>query len=342
MLLALLPLLSLFLAAGLLQSPSAGQAQSVTRLGVDLISDGDADSFVGSVQGCLEVDVGDSFPIDLYIEDAQGLRAWELRFSFDHELLQIVGHDFGQFLLSTDPSGIIFPSLYEMETADRYFLAASEFRGTPDSGSGVLARMSMQAMAPGRSTVTIVTEPSYIAPHLTDDNGTGVFAGITSHGEVAVGEPCSTSDPKPDQPPTSDSPSTGDDNGFASSPPAMVFLSDSPTRALSGTSEPTTSSESSDDTDAPSNSAASGEMAEGGAEEGSSEVGNTSDNVDALQPPGVPDDDSNPDQGQAAALAGDRGEGSSGFGWRQTIIVALVVAIGAGISLMALNLRSRP
>ncbi|MBI2914196.1 MAG: hypothetical protein HYY03_09805 [Chloroflexi bacterium] len=175
--------------------PAAGRAQGATTLGVDVVADTNSAASLGTPQSCLEVSVGDSFPVDIYITNAQGLRAWELRFGFDHNVLQIVDQDYSKFLLSTDPKGSIFPSLFVGETADRYFLAAHEFRGTPDTGSGVLARLTMQAVAHGKSPVKIVIDPSYFRPRLTDANGEAAFSGPVSQGEVAVGQTCSGAPP---------------------------------------------------------------------------------------------------------------------------------------------------
>ena len=329
--LAALPLLlALSLIAGLLLGPSPGRAQVSTSLGVDLVSDGNTGAFAGSVQSCVEVDVGVLFPVDIYIKDAVDLRAWELRFAFDPELLSLVGHDFEHFLLSTSPRGTIFPSLFEVERAGRYFVAATEFRGTPDSGSGVLVRLTMQAMAPGRSPAMIVTEPRYFAPRLTDANGDAPFEDQVSQGEVAVGVPCTSSDPEPAPPPTSGSGSMAtDDDGGLIAPPALVALSDSPPRAPSGERSVQTSEAS---------VASEGITEDQVGERLSPGVEGTSEALGAAQPPDAPGEDDAPDQGRTAPPEG----GSSGFAWpRSTILAITAIAIVAGGGLMALNLRRR-
>lgn len=205
-------LLLLVLVAGMVQRQHSA-AQAPTTLGVDPQTTGNTGTSIASVEDCTAVDIGDTFEVDIYITDVEELRAWELRFAFDHQVVQIVNNDFGLFLLSTTPSGSIFPSLFVEEKPDRYFLGASEYNGTPDSGSGVLARLTMQALAPGRSPALIVSEPSYFRPLLTDSNGANTFNGTIHQAEIAVGEPCSQPAPTPPSasptPPPSETPLPG-------------------------------------------------------------------------------------------------------------------------------------
>ena len=187
-------------------------AQNVPSLGVDMAPGNNTADFVGAVQTCSEAQVGDQIAVDVFVRDVQSLAAWELRIAFDHKILALDGGgpDYGFFLLSTSPSGSIFPSLFDLETPDRYFLAAAEFRGTPDSGSGVLTRLQFTVVGEGRSPLAISSDPTYLRPRLTDGSGRtladidgdGLWdSGITG-GEVAVGGPCSApSQPPPPTPP---------------------------------------------------------------------------------------------------------------------------------------------
>lgn len=351
-LVALSLLLALSLTTALLLGPGPGRAQSSTYLGLDLVSDGNSAAFLDSVQDCVEVQVGDLLPLDIFIGDAHELRAFELRFAFDPELLRMAGHDFEQFLITTAPRGSVFPTLFEMEKLGRYFLAATEFRGTPDSGSGVLARLTMEVLAPGRSPVAIVTDPSFLSPHLTDaDNpkGEDLFQGPVSDGEVAVGEPCSPSppqpDPSPDATPTPGStpapdttPTSGDgeDGAGVDAPPALVALSDVPLRASSGED----TDEGASDASEPSGTGGADEAADqpSGAD-GPSEVGSTPEAAAAQQPPEGFDDASVPEE-RTVEPTGDGG--SSGIPWLWlTILAAALLGLVGGSALIALNLRSR-
>ena len=332
-LIALPLLLALFLTVGLLLGPRLSRAQGPTSLGIDLVSDGNSGALLDSVQDCVEVQVGDLFPLDVFVRDAHELRAFELRFDFDPGIIQIVDPGFNMFLLSTAPVGKIFPSLFEVDNISAghpYFLAAAEFRGTPDSGSGVLARLTMEALAPGRSPVTIVTEPSFFSPRLTDADGNALFQGPVSGGEVSVGEPCSPSSSTPDPSPESgstptsegeggSSPSQPDDVAGLDAPPTLVALSDVPLRASDGEG----ASEDTEPSDA----------------DGPSGAGSTPEAAADQQPPEGFDDAGVPDEG--GAVPAEDG-GSSGISWPWLVILAVAVfGLIGGSALIALNLRSR-
>lgn len=180
---------------------------------------------------CAEVSVGQIFPVDLRVENADNLIAYELRVTYDSSVLFLEEADFDHFLVSTPPYGQIFPSLFEAETADSYFLAAAETRGTADSGSGVLARLQMRAITEGVSEIGIQTEPAVYGPRLTnnkgkpigDGTGDGIFDGTVLSGMAAIGENCSGGgedppvsdggDPGPGSPPDDDAASSDDGAG---------------------------------------------------------------------------------------------------------------------------------
>ena len=202
------------------------RAETGMTLGLDTQPESNSVASIGPVQTCAGVEVGQEFPVDVYVTGVTNLKAFELRVNFDSRVLSLQNADYGRFLLSTPPEGSIFPSLFEAETQDTYFLAASEFRGTPDTGSGVLARLTFKAIGQGKSQVSIPADATYGA-RLTDAagrptgdlNGDSIWDEPVSNGQVAVGQPCSGSPPvATPRPPGGDaspppSPDAGGDNG---------------------------------------------------------------------------------------------------------------------------------
>lgn len=209
----------------LLSGPDVAEAQAGTALGLDMQPQNNTASRVAAVHPCTEVAVGDVFTADIWVSNVQKLMAWELRLDYDSSLVNLENADFNQFLVSTAPAGSIFPSLMDAETPNRYFLAAAEFNGTPDSGSGVLARLSLKAVGKGLGTVSIAASPSYLGPRLTaaggvpigDTSGDGIWDQPIVDGQVAVGQPCAPATPiaVPTPGPTQAPPS-----GSGSTPPA--------------------------------------------------------------------------------------------------------------------------
>ncbi len=199
------PLFALVLAVGSLLNPSPGQAQASISLGIDAVTDGNTATSLGRIQDCVEVQVGDLFTVDAYIRDVQDLIAWELAVGFDPAILEVIDHDNRLFLAS-----VSFDASESVpDSSGQHFMAIATL-GSGSSGSGVLARVTFKAKAPGRSSATIVfldingdgtvefgprLHPG--AHPLGDSDGDGIFDGPVSQAEVAVGQSCNSSGSTP-------------------------------------------------------------------------------------------------------------------------------------------------
>src|SRR5216683_2937868 len=64
------------------------QAAGIT-LGVDVTTDGNSASGLGTIDNCKRVEAGSDFDIDVYITDVTGLQAWDAFFAFDGSLLTL-------------------------------------------------------------------------------------------------------------------------------------------------------------------------------------------------------------------------------------------------------------
>ena len=116
--LALVSALALFFAV---TAPTTGAASEEVVLTISLGGTGLQLSTTGSA--CAELQVGQVFPVDVRVENVDDLMAYELRVIYDGTVLALEEADFEHFLVSTPPNGQIFPSLFEAESADSYFLA---------------------------------------------------------------------------------------------------------------------------------------------------------------------------------------------------------------------------
>lgn len=301
----------------------ASAAQTQTVLGIDVVPGSNTAGLVNTIDTCVEVDVGEQFPIDIYITGADQLRAWEMRIALDHTIAQVKSADFNQFLLTTPPGGSI-SSLFDVEKADRYFLAAAESR-TPDSGAGVLARLTLEAVGPGISPLSIVTTPSYFLPHLTDVQGDNPFSGPASHAAVAVSTPCASGAAKPTPTPTPGPDANATPVPTDGSALVTLVIPGEGGRATILPAAPTVLSDSARPTSGEGNDAGQG-------------PGNS-----AEQGEGDPSTDAGEDGGGRSGLSVSPGDGSSdGFPmWILAPIIAAAAVLGAGGIAMALILRTR-
>ncbi len=180
-------------------APATVDAAAIT-LGVDVNTDGNSASN-GTIDTCKRVNVGDSFDVDLYITDVTGLQHWELYFDYDSTLLTFTNPTF--MMVSTFPLSVPY--------------SGKQFLGTGGSaivsGSGVLARLTFHADAPGVSNIAISHNPLWPIVEGTepigDTNGDGYFDGQLLPARIAIGQDCSAGPVPTDTPgPTVTAPPT--------------------------------------------------------------------------------------------------------------------------------------
>lgn len=106
------------------------------------------------------VQVGDSLNVDVTIEDATGLAAFEFRVKYDPSVLKLEGVTKTDFLASTGRPVTCPPPDEEAakRTTDAWFGCATlnTTAGPPKSGSGILAHISFSALGPGLTYLTFV------------------------------------------------------------------------------------------------------------------------------------------------------------------------------------------
>jgi hypothetical protein len=219
---ASLALAALAVLLGVLQAGDA-TAQELVELGADTNASGNTATSLGPHENCTSVATGETFPLDLYVSDVVDLVHWELYVKFEPSILEITDADPRMFLADNPRSSLTVQSI--PLSGGRYFLGAVDTRGAPESGSGVLARLSVTAKAAGFSQLDIPSVDANhdgridLGPRLTgaggvavgDVTGDGVFDGPTFHALIAVDRSCVEAPvPTPSLPP---SPTPGADGG---------------------------------------------------------------------------------------------------------------------------------
>ena len=192
----------MLLGAVTLVSASAGSfatAQGPLAIGIDADPSGNTATSLGSADACRKVAAGEQFDIDLTIENVDSLAAFSITLTYDEEAFTVVKEDVALFLASAAGSDVRDNSDSLPDSDGVYEVRALEAATDPDateSGSGVLARITLEAASSGTHALS-VSVPS-ISPILTDGDGNalepadefGVWLGATSDAQIAVGEDC--------------------------------------------------------------------------------------------------------------------------------------------------------
>lgn len=200
------------IATVILLANSPSQAQTPTFLALDAVTLGNQPTAPGTIDPCVEVAVGSSFDVDLQIRDVTRLWSWQVYLVYDRTALEVTGRNVQLFQAANPGSSVIDASEPLPDQPDRGFLlSASETAHAYDTGSGVLARITMQAKASGLASVLLPqidvnvdgtpdlgpTMQNNLGEWIGDLNGDGYFDGAAYGISIAAGVPCPASTPVP-------------------------------------------------------------------------------------------------------------------------------------------------
>ena len=240
-------------------------AQGPLTVGVDADPTGNTATSLGSIDPCVSVDKGATFDIDLIVTNVEDLRGWEVYFSFDDNVVTVVDLDVEMFQAVNEGSsvfngsqdlGAISGGLFRVGAVD--IGAGSE----SDSGSGVLARLTLEATGSGLSPAllplldenedgTIDLGPRLSDPRfepIGDTTGDPYFDGTIVQAQIAVGMPCPAA-PSPE--PTPEATPTPATTSAPPSPAASPADGGTPVSTTTGTVSPTATAASSTATESP-------------------------------------------------------------------------------------------
>jgi len=171
-----------------------------TIVGVDAITTGNTATSLGSIDRCVSVSPNATFNIDLFVKDVTNLNMWQGTLRFDGSLLQVTSTNVGYFLQTT-PGSVVFNGSDPVPNSTGSFLVgAVDEEYFPESGSGVLGRVTIKALSAGTSKLYFslwwpfgisgvnLEDPS--ANPIGDLDGDTYFDGLVFNAIVVVGGPC--------------------------------------------------------------------------------------------------------------------------------------------------------
>lgn len=155
----LLPLILSVLAIALAANTVAGHAQEQEpSLALDADPAGNTPTEVGTIDECVAVNEGDTFQVDIVIQEISNLLAFEIPVSYDDAVLEVVDRDVDLFLSSSPSSSVLDVSDFDLPDSDgtytvRGFDSADPL--SPESGEGALASITFRATSAGASPLRI-------------------------------------------------------------------------------------------------------------------------------------------------------------------------------------------
>ena len=199
-------LLTVAAVVGVIVQGGESTAQTRSSIGVDADPAGNTATSLGPIDPCVSVSTGDTFDVDILIADVVDLLAWEVYFVYDGSIISIVDHDVHMFQAADGVSNVFDLSEVLPDLDARYGVAAADLADppAPDSGSGVLARLTLKAVGPGVSPANVppidINDDGKIdlGPFLNDVRGDpiddvdddGFFDGQIFAAQIAVDTAC--------------------------------------------------------------------------------------------------------------------------------------------------------
>ncbi len=150
--------MSIVLALVVVVAEAPAQAQQAeTRIGIDADSSGNTDTALGTIDDCVVVGEGETHEVDIFIQDVTNLLAWEAVLKFEPGVIEIVDEDVHLFMAANEGSDVQDVSGELPDTDGRYWVQAFDAADpvAPDSGSGVLARVTVKGVGPGVSDLSL-------------------------------------------------------------------------------------------------------------------------------------------------------------------------------------------
>jgi hypothetical protein len=160
-------LLVLTLVAWGATSGAPARAQDGLEVGVDANPSGNSATSLGSIESCTSVRIGETFSVDIFVANVKALLGWEAYFVYDTAVVNVVDRDVRMFQASSPGSSVFDASEGLPDDDGRYRLGAADIAEppSPDSGSGVLARLTLRSVGAG-------VTPASISPIDTNGDGT--------------------------------------------------------------------------------------------------------------------------------------------------------------------------
>ena len=182
------------------------QGQTGLEMGIDTDVEGNTATALGTVQACATLDVNGTHTVDVFIRNVDELLAWEGLILYDETVIEIIEADVDLFM-GANAGSSVQSVVGELPDSDGIFQVGAfdaSDPATPDTGSGVLAMITVRGIAEGSTELafgdrdldgdTIQDDGIVIRDlntnSLGDDDGDSFFDGPVSSGLLAVGISC--------------------------------------------------------------------------------------------------------------------------------------------------------
>ena len=154
----------------------------------------------------MEIAAGDEHDVDIFVQDIVDLQAWEAVVVFEPDVLEVIDNDVKLFMNSSQGSQVQDVSGDLPDDDGRFLVGAFDAADplSPDTGSGVLLRLTVRGTGPGVSQIELpLTDLTHDGKpdegpllrdvdvnSIGDVNGDTLFDGPITNARIAVDASC--------------------------------------------------------------------------------------------------------------------------------------------------------
>ncbi len=186
---------ALLLVALVLAGRSAAQTGPVVS--VDAIPDGaNTATSVGAIDTCRSVSTGAIFTADVVIQGVTGIAGMEGHLMYNSSVLRVTAVSYA-FLIGSAGGSLVELGDVVPDSDGNFELGVVTFPLMPATGSGVMARMTFEAVGPGTSPLdlqNVKLSDALSQPIPPADSVTGIFTGSVNDATAVAGGGCSDGD----------------------------------------------------------------------------------------------------------------------------------------------------
>lgn len=163
-----------------------------SQISIDTQVEGNSAAEVGTTQSCVAMSGGTNIDIDVVIEDIHDLASFEMTLVYDPAKVKVVAVDVNQFLASLAGSNVVNLSGSLPDSSGSYTIGARDDALTGPDHSGILVRVTLQAVGTGIADIAIssVRLINTGGAALGDHNGDGIYDGIINNATLAIDQVC--------------------------------------------------------------------------------------------------------------------------------------------------------
>lgn len=177
-----------------------------TALAVDADTTGNDATHVGTYDSCGRAEPNETFQVDVVIQGVSNLLAWSAPITYDPKVLEVEDRNVKLFQAANAGSQVFDASNQTPNGTGTYVSSAFDAAdpASPDSGDGVLVRLTLKAIGSGTSQLSLapvdlngdgnpdqgVLLRTVDSAIIGDTNGDTFFDGLTTPTEIRVGADC--------------------------------------------------------------------------------------------------------------------------------------------------------